>query len=353
MRFLFTILLSAALTPPLFLVRAQTSPQYLITGEVRDPQGKPICGVSICATPVVFNPMRPQGQVCTASDRDGKFAIKTGKAGGYNLFYYGPEQTYLPQFNPFFRNPSIPIPQVLLSDSNTHATANIFMSPRNGRLIGKSFDAQTGLPLEGVEFLMCHAANPAVCWRKSASAVNGEFDIPAPHVLFTLKIRKTGFRDWTGLTGEEGMSAVSVPAETKTEFILYLKRLPETIGSAINEAEKRLGLNLPAPIQLHPENNEVFDIYPRLTRLEWRAVEGAVSYRVDLDACQGHGKRMKSCVDPQTLSLITNRPMRSILDTSYDFNFIGAQWGRWRVWAIDKDGREGFKSPWRYFVYYR
>ena len=352
MRFAFTILL-LALIQPLFFARAQTSPQYLITGEIRDPQGKPIGGVSICATPFVFDRMRPQGQVCGASDRDGKFAIKTGKAGGYDLFYYGPEETYLPQFNPFFRNPSIPTPQVVLSDSNVQASAMIFMSRKNGRLIGKSFDAQTGLPLEGVEFVMCHAANPAVCWRKSSSAVNGEFDIPAPHVPFTLKIRKTGFREWTGLTGEEGMSAVSVPAETRLELTPYLKRLPETTGSAINESEKRLGVNLPAPVQLHPENNEVFDFYPRLTRLEWRPVEGAASYAVDLDACQGSGKRMKSCVDPQPLRLIVNAQTAPIMSTSFDFNFIGAQWGRWRVWAIDKEGREGFKSPWRYFVYYR
>ena len=31
--------------------------------------------------------------------------------------------------------------------------------------------------------------------------------------------------------------------------------------------------------------------------------------------------------------------------------FVGAQPGRWRVWAVDKEGREGFKSPWRLFVY--
>jgi len=33
----------------------------------------------------------------------------------------------------------------------------------------------------------------------------------------------------------------------------------------------------------------------------------------------------------------------------YKFEFAGAQPGRWRVWAVDKAGHEGEKSPWRTF----
>jgi hypothetical protein len=46
-----------------------------------------------------------------------------------------------------------------------------------------------------------------------------------------------------------------------------------------------------------------------------------------------------------------NPLMTKLNSTSYEFGFAGAQPGRWRVWAVDKDGREGFKSPWRTFVY--
>ena len=37
--------------------------------------------------------------------------------------------------------------------------------------------------------------------------------------------------------------------------------------------------------------------------------------------------------------------------TAYEFVFMGAQPGRWRVWAIDKDRRHGVKSPWRRFIH--
>jgi hypothetical protein len=32
---------------------------------------------------------------------------------------------------------------------------------------------------------------------------------------------------------------------------------------------------------------------------------------------------------------------------------MGAQPGRWRVWAMDKDRRPGVKSPWRRFIHSR
>jgi hypothetical protein len=37
----------------------------------------------------------------------------------------------------------------------------------------------------------------------------------------------------------------------------------------------------------------------------------------------------------------------------YTFDFVGAQPGRWRVWALDKNGKPGQKSPWWTFHYTR
>jgi hypothetical protein len=38
-------------------------------------------------------------------------------------------------------------------------------------------------------------------------------------------------------------------------------------------------------------------------------------------------------------------------NTTIEFMFRGAQPGRWRVWAIDKNGRPGSKSAWQRFVH--
>ena len=46
-------------------------------------------------------------------------------------------------------------------------------------------------------------------------------------------------------------------------------------------------------------------------------------------------------------------PLRApnLSEATYTFNFVGAQPGCWRVWAVDEQGHEGPKSPWWEFVY--
>jgi hypothetical protein len=101
---------------------------------------------------------------------------------------------------------------------------------------------------------------------------------------------------------------------------------------------------LPAPKLVSPEHLARFDHYPRTTVLVWEAVPGAAGYRVETDyqysgvwASEDHG--YASAVD--------------VAATTYTFSFVGAQPGRWRVWALDASGREGTKSEWREFVYSR
>lgn len=101
---------------------------------------------------------------------------------------------------------------------------------------------------------------------------------------------------------------------------------------------------LPAPKLVSPEDLSHFDHYPRRTVLVWKAVPGAAGYRVETDYqysgkwwSEDHGQSY--AVD--------------VTATTYIFDFVGAQPGRWRVWAFDARGREGTKSEWREFVYSR
>jgi thiol-disulfide isomerase/thioredoxin/outer membrane lipoprotein-sorting protein len=101
---------------------------------------------------------------------------------------------------------------------------------------------------------------------------------------------------------------------------------------------------LPAPKLVSPEHHSYFDHFPRTTVLVWRAVPGAAGYRVETDYqysgkwwSEDHGKSYAV----------------EVTATTYTFDFVGAQPGRWRVWAFDASGREGVKSEWREFVYSR
>lgn len=347
------LILSSVIVAVLTLLSAQ--PTYTINGQVQDNTGKPACGgVRVCALAKEFEPNKPYVAIpCALSDAQGKFVITVDKASKYRIFYDDAANGRWSTHLSFFRQPSISIPEVMLDEDNVHASITISMLPKNGLLVGKSVDSQTGLPIESVEFILCHTANPKICWRTSAKGSGGNFTVPAPHVPFTLRVKATGFEDWIGPNGEPKETPITVTSETKFELSVFLKRTEASAGTAISESEKLMGVNLTAPVQLSPANDTVFDHYPRVTTLEWSPVEGAASYTVEVDFCDGRIRKKPGCVNPQPLRITSNPPTSGIVSPGYEFQFVGAQAGRWRVWALDKEGREGFKSPWRGFVYLR
>lgn len=105
---------------------------------------------------------------------------------------------------------------------------------------------------------------------------------------------------------------------------------------------------LSPPAQRSPVHGKRFSHYPRRTTLQWAPVEGASSYTVEID-CYGCCQAGRWCTDVGR----TYKKVQSIRATAYTFDFAGAQPGRWRVWAIDKNGNAGHKSPWWTFHYTR
>ena len=101
--------------------------------------------------------------------------------------------------------------------------------------------------------------------------------------------------------------------------------------------------SLPPPPLLSPPDGAVFDQFPRTTTLTWSAVSGAASYWVDLQVCQPSG-----CVEDGAFTTV-----RGVTDTSYTFNFVGAQPGRWRVSSVNGGGVAGPPSGWWQFRYTR
>jgi peroxiredoxin len=108
-------------------------------------------------------------------------------------------------------------------------------------------------------------------------------------------------------------------------------------------AAQRVALS--APVQVSPPDGATFDVSPRTTKLVWGAVPGALNYAVEID-CLYCCSRTQWCSDIGALDVRRNIPQ-----TEYTFDFVGAQPGRWRVWAIDATGQEGPKSPWWGFTH--
>ncbi len=105
---------------------------------------------------------------------------------------------------------------------------------------------------------------------------------------------------------------------------------------------------LPAPMLQSPPSGKRFSHYPRRTTLSWSPVQGAATYTVEID-CYGCCGANRWCTDIGR----THKMVKSIRSTTYTFNFVGAQPGRWRVWAVDQNGNPGGKSAWWTFSYTR
>ncbi|HVG33830.1 MAG TPA: carboxypeptidase-like regulatory domain-containing protein [Pyrinomonadaceae bacterium] len=330
-------------------LQAQSTTPYAISGIVHDNAGAAVADARVCASQAE----RGKDVLCAKSDKEGRFTLKLKEAGTYLLVPEKLADGYVAQYLSFFRAPTPSITEVVLNSANAHPFVSIMIGPKNGTLRGSLMDTTSGLPLENVQLTLCLADEPSDCFSTRAKSADGSFNISAPHVPFTLKINADGYEDWFGMSGAaaDREAPLYIASGTTMELNVYMKRRKEARDKKLSEAEKEAGVNLAAPVQLSPAENKVFDFFPRTTKLEWAAVEGAVSYTVEVDYCLGGERGVKECVNPQPFNSRSNPPMSGLTSTSYEFKFIGAQPGRWRVWAVDREGREGFKSPWRTFVY--
>jgi thiol-disulfide isomerase/thioredoxin len=101
---------------------------------------------------------------------------------------------------------------------------------------------------------------------------------------------------------------------------------------------------LAAPALVSPPEGAVFSHFPRITQLAWQPVPGTDAYMVEADY-QYDGKWFSEDNHPRVIDRVDQ--------TVFMHSFVGAQPGRWRVWAVDAAGHAGPMSPWREFRYTR
>lgn len=333
---LVMILYSAAL--------AQTTPQnpLVIKGQVLDDQGRPVSGAVVNANP--DGGLR--GRVPSASsDTRGEFTIVVYKTDGFKVTASKPADGYPSSFNPFYYPTEDSLAHVWVQEGQAAPFVTIRFGPRAGRVVGRIVDAETGRVVEDVQLTLCRAEVPKYCHRHSAKSLGGQFNILVPaSTPFTVQASASGYKDWYEAEGGDQPVPVQVASGATKVLSVSLERL-----SARGDGGNSTALG--APLPLLPVDGAEFNHYPRTTRLEWSAVPGAASYTVELEVCQPGGVDGEECQDSRLLQIRRNPPLSGIEGTSYEFLFIGAQPGRWRVWAVDEKGRVGAKSTWSKFIY--
>jgi hypothetical protein len=109
---------------------------------------------------------------------------------------------------------------------------------------------------------------------------------------------------------------------------------------------------LPAPVAERPACDETIPWPPasHFFILGWRPVERASTYTVEVDCfgCEQFGRQWHS-LGGVPWHVRPGVGLRTPIYSSTILNELREQGGlalRWRVWAVDEDGREGKKSPW-------
>jgi len=139
-----------------------------------------------------------------------------------------------------------------------------------------------------------------------------------------------------------GIRARELMAQQAGSILDQARRKAQTTATGPAGKTANTRITLPAPEMVAPADGAEIDIYPRKTRVSWRPVAGAARYVVQWDYRTQDGWNDESRL-----------PRLTTAEPFAEFDFVGAQPGRWRVWAVGSDGWEGTKSAWRGFRYLR
>lgn len=113
-------------------------------------------------------------------------------------------------------------------------------------------------------------------------------------------------------------------------------------------------ISITTPMQLSPLDGSMLSNFPRTTRLIWEDTSQQVTYTIEIQYKTIRVNIVGNNITPILPWYFTDMMVVSKLDSQtseYDFEFVGKQEGRWRIWAVDSAGHESPKSPWWTFTY--
>jgi hypothetical protein len=141
------------------------------------------------------------------------------------------------------------------------------------------------------------------------------------------------------------------PASAPTVTQKAAPSLPTAPGVPAEPSAPQHGAALPAPVPREPTCGGVIPL-PAADRLfirAWAPVEGASSYTVEVDCFGCGGKRQWWSQSGSAWYIRDGLGFRSPIyssDIHTRFRQAGGIALRWRVWAVDPDGRNGTTSNW-------
>ena len=153
-----------------------------------------------------------------------------------------------------------------------------------------------------------------------------------------------------GANTKQELANIAQKAPSGDDHVSAATAQIDTLQARLEATQAQLETMRIAPvIRVSPEDGSVFDHYPRTTKLVWKPVPRATSYSIERIFLQrGQCSSEADHVPPAARYKII-----TVNEISYTFDFVGAQPGCWRVWAVYQDGTEGPKGDWWEFTYTR
>lgn len=317
--------------------------ELLIKGRVLDHEGRPVAGALVSAGPV--GPLKGRVPMAT-SDAQGEFSVVVHQTGQFNVTAQKAKDGYANTANNFYYPYPATSSMATVIPGQPAPTVTVQFGPKAGKLELLLVDADTRGAVKMAMISLCRIERPKYCHRVISNPVTRNPDpLPVPAAPFTMEISAPGYQTAYGETSRElGLQPLQIFSGTVKQLKVYMHRGTDT-GPA----------NLPAPKIVSPADRTVLlnVAPPRMLTVEWSAVPGAATYTVEVDVCeweQPDGGECRKGTSP--LALWRQQPPPTGIEaTKYEFLFPGTQPGRWRVWAVDAEGRPGDKSPWTLFIY--
>jgi hypothetical protein len=101
------------------------------------------------------------------------------------------------------------------------------------------------------------------------------------------------------------------------------------------------GFTRQKPILRSPEDRSEHDFYPRVLELAWEKVAGAKSYKVETE--------IQVAIIGEHSAEWAPLPPQEVATNHCQITFGGANWGRWRVTAVNQAGEQSQSSDWWLF----
>lgn len=309
-----------------------------VSGRVVDYNGQPVAGAFVSVGPT--GPLKGVMPNTIANSR-GEFSVAVNQTGNFFVSAHKTAANYPSTANLFYYPHPNAAALVTVIPGQPAPVATVQFGPKAGKLVMNIVDAETNQPIKGVRISLCRVEAPKHCHRFSASTRNGWVDTLVPSAPFTIEVSAEGYADSYGET-DQGVQSLRVLSETVREMTVTMRK--PSLDSDL----------LPAPKIVSPVDGAVFwnTPYPRSLTLEWAAVPKAATYTVEVEVCDREPPDGGAC-KKATYPLVRWRqaPPSGIEGTTYQMTFPGTQPGRWRVWAVDANGRPGAKTPWTVFLY--